>query len=62
MNKRRARLCHDQRHGRWYIERVLQWGDEDVIECRDEQHARQVLAAEIGDDEPWRRIDHLYHR
>lgn len=58
MNKRRARLCCDDR-GRWTVERVLRWGDEDTIECRDEQHAREVLAQELADGDGWLRIDHL---
>lgn len=60
MGTRRARLCHDQ--NRWFVERVLPWGHEDVVDCRDEKHAREVLAAEIGDGEKWRRLDHLYRR
>lgn len=60
MNTRRARLCRDG--DRWYVERVKVWGETDTVQCRDEQHAREVLAAEIGDGKKWRRLDHLYRR
>lgn len=60
MNKRRARLCKSG--GRWTVERVLRWGDEEVVECRDEQDTREVLAREISDGDDWRRIDQLYRK